>query len=1387
MGDWEHLGVDIGAVSIGLAVLRDGALVSRAYSYHHGDIPNTLKAMIGDLGLTRARLGLTGRGAKRLAAGRRVNDVVAMVEGVKWAAPRLPRSVLLIGGENVLVITLRADGSYSGHEINTDCASGTGVFLDQQAIRLGCSTSRLAELAAAFSGSPPSIATRCAVFAKTDLIHSQQQGHAVDAIAAGLCDGVAQSLADTLFKDRTGLGKLAAAGGGALNARVIFALEKILGRKISVLPNAEVIPAIGAARLAGEEVRLDSLWGEQTRCAGEESLLNPPLVLERTDYPDFQSETTWSEGGIEVAVYEGWACGGKTGAYLGIDVGSTSTKLMVTDGAQPLLGLYTYTRSAPVQAVQRLFATLSTMEERRGAKLAWRGVGTTGSGRKLVGELIQADLIVNEISAHARAAVSLDPAVDTVIEIGGQDSKFIRVHNGAVVQAILNYICAAGTGSFIEEQAARLEVPLKDYSGLALGRRGPVISDRCTVYMERDLSRLLAEGWPREDLLASVLHSVRDNYLIRVVGQAKVGRRVCFQGATGRNKALVAAFEASLQTPIRVSRFCHLAGALGVCLLLEERKAARTRFVGLGFSSWTHLQRSEVCAFCRNHCRITVVEAGKERAAWGFMCGREYEDGSRKERPLPFPSVANVYKQVNDAGLQAGRSRARRQPTIGLPQALGIVEYGRLWEDFFSRLGFRTITSPQGKDILSRGKACAQSEFCSPILLAHGHADWLGEKGVDFIFFPILLHGPRAPADPARSFYCYYTAHVPVLLRNSPLLRGAGRLLSPVLDLRLEPGKTAASLFRSLGRALGLSKEEIRRAFEASWGTFGRAQKDLLSAGRESLREIEENNELGVVLLGRPYNLLDRTLNQKVPDLVQQHGGRVLTAEMLDLESLDPGHASDYSTRTHWHYGQRILRATEYIGREPRLFPVYVTNFRCSPDAFITSHFKEIMERQGKPYLIIQLDELSSEVGTETRIEAALESFRNWKRGEPRAPGPVVFAALSKDKTWILPHLDDTAMVLARSVFRRFGYEAVISEESQETIVKGLKLVGGGECVPTGAVLGGIVQTVKKNGLAPERTAALIPSSLWSCNFPQIPIAVKMGLSKAGLDGLEVFTTGVTNQKLPALLEIAFFKTYILGGLLNKMTARIRPREKTKGEAEAVKRTALARLSRAILDNRGLPETFREAVRDFAAIPVIPGDGRRPRLAILGDLYVVCNSTFNQHVEEAIEAAGGEALPSSFVEISHYGYLNKVDRSLKDRDLDAAAKARALLAFVRYHDRRWTKEAAPVLGNGHPAMDGRALQNLRRMGIPAELDGETPQNIAMIFYYLQHLRPDGFVHINPLYCCPGAVSSALLKWVEKEHGIPVINLFYDGLRNPNENLEPYVFYLRQKKEGQPPP
>jgi predicted CoA-substrate-specific enzyme activase len=1388
MNDDLRIGVDIGAVTIGLAVLEGRRLVARDYRFHRGEIRRTLAQMTGGVGLRQGRLALSGRGARVFPEVPRVHDVVAAVEGAKWAAAKPPDSLLLVGGESVMLIRLAADGSYAAHEVNTDCASGTGVFLDQQAARLGMSTEQFSELAARFSGTPPSIATRCAVFAKTDLVLSQQKGHSLAGMAAGLGDGVARCLAETLIKDPAMAGAIAMAGGVALNRRVVTALEQIVGRRIEVLPQAVVIPAIGAALVAADRVDLAKLETEIREGARESLPLNPELALVRSAYPAGDGARTWREGDIEITLYEDLVPGRTYRVFLGLDIGSTSTKLALTEGSRVLVGLYTYTRSAAVRAVQRLLGALTDLAARQGVKFVWRAAGTTGSGRQLIGRLIHADLVVNEISAHAKAACSLDPDVDTIIEIGGQDSKFIRVQNGAVVQAIMNYICAAGTGSFIEEQAERLAVPLSEYAALAMGRKGPVISDRCTVHMERDLSRLLADGWPKEELLASVLHSVRDNYLMRVVGQAKIGERVCFQGATARNKALVAAFEVALGRAIHVSPQCHLAGAIGVCLLLRDSGAEKTSFTGPEFAGRPVDQRSEECLLCRNRCAITVVSAGGENVAWGFQCGREYEDASYKEKTLPFEPILKTYRRIFEPvpEPESRPSASPRSERIGLPNALPMVEFLPFWEDFFRRLGFAVIISPQEKGRLKEGKSAARAEFCSPMLLAHGHSSWLAENGADFIFFPIFFQGPWPRDNRARSFFCYYASYLPVLLGGSAEEPRSQRFISPVIDFQAGPEKIVGSLSRSLGGRLALSRSDVRNAFDESWSRFLRQREGLAAHGRRVLAELEREDATAVVLLGRPYNFLDPSLNQGISELIQQRGCRVLTQDMLAGDEAGARATQHLQANIHWHYGRRILQALESVVANERLFPVYLTNFRCSPDAFLITYFRDLMEARRKPYLVLQLDELSSEVGYQTRIEAGLESFRNSQRRPPAAVPSFSLSPFTRNKTWILPHIDDAAITLSQAALRRLGFEAIPSGETHGTVVRGLKLVGGGECVPTAAILGSIIETIRKEQLPPDRTAVLVPSSVVSCNFPQIPLALQAGLRRVGLEEVKIFTTGLTRRSLPRDLEFLLLRVYIMAGLLHRLTAKVRPYEAVPGEAERTKRRGLQTLSRAILERRDLLESFRGVVEDFARVRRVRESVERPRLAILGDLYVVCNSAFNSSVEEAIERAGGEAVPASFIDISHFSFLNSFDKCLITGNYKGAAGAKAVHMFIGYHEKRFREAARGVLGVVRPLMDRRLMRELRRLGIPPELEGETAQNTLQILYALRYLQPDAFVHINPLFCCPGLISTALFRRLEERTGVPVIHLFYDGIHSPNENLEPYIHYLKERRKFRGP-
>ena len=359
-----------------------------------------------------------------------------------------------------------------------------------------------------------------------------------------------------------------------------------------------------------------------------------PLRLKLSDYPDFSSEKKYEYSAfdpedmypVEVDIYEKLVPSNKYEVYMGIDIGSTSTKAVLIDRYRKVLaGFYTRTAGRPVHAVRKLFASIDDVIEKNAIRSKDHRGRDHRRRKEIFGKIIGADIIIDEITAHARAAFELNPEVDTIIEIGGQDSKFTTLRKGLVTFSAMNNVCAAGTGSFIEEQALKLRCPLSDYSSRAEGKRAPIASDRCTVFMERDINHYLSEGYSVDEALASVLHSIRENYLTKVAIESSIGNTICFQGATAKNKALIAAFEQRLNKPIHVSRYCHLTGALGVALMLIEQDAKESRFKGIQLYKKDIPVKSEVCELCTNHCKITIADVDGERVAYGFLCGRDYD------------------------------------------------------------------------------------------------------------------------------------------------------------------------------------------------------------------------------------------------------------------------------------------------------------------------------------------------------------------------------------------------------------------------------------------------------------------------------------------------------------------------------------------------------------------------------------------------------------------------------------------------------------------------------------------------------------------------------------------------------------------------------------------
>ncbi len=532
MLDPEVLGVDVGSVSAA-AVLVDGSgtAVKTGYRYHRGKVRSTLSSLIDEICEVPVRVVAVTSSSPCLLEGASTFDAqVSLMASCRQFCPDA-RSILFVGGERFGLIRLDEKGAYRGARTNSSCAAGTGSFLDQQARRLGLSSAaELARRALAGSGQPPRISTRCAVFARTDLVHAQQEGFAVEEICDGLCRGLAQNIADTLFGGEPPLGPIVLAGGVAQNEAVRRHLERIIGAPLVTVPQAPLFGALGAALCAlGQgalgEPHLPLLVDQE----GTRQYHFPPLQFETAPAPAAQPRIyalgTYAERHpVEVEQFSpAWP--GEVTARLGIDIGSTSTKaILVNEQGRPYAGFYTRTLGSPLTAVQAIGAAIESAASECGTRWRITGVGVTGAGRAFIGAVVKADLVVDEITAHARAAYALDPTIDTIIEIGGQDAKFTTMRDGMVTFSHMNTVCAAGTGSFLEEQAERMGCSLADYERLVHGARAPLSSDRCAVFMERDINTFLAQGFATEEILAAALYSVRENYLTKVARGAGSAR-----------------------------------------------------------------------------------------------------------------------------------------------------------------------------------------------------------------------------------------------------------------------------------------------------------------------------------------------------------------------------------------------------------------------------------------------------------------------------------------------------------------------------------------------------------------------------------------------------------------------------------------------------------------------------------------------------------------------------------------------------------------------------------------------------------------------------------------------------------------------------------------------
>ena len=1386
------LGIDIGSVSLSLVQMDLSGRIRRAiYRPHRGQVRDCLVNAGKDFDLSDVR-GIGCTSSSFLMTGKVLiyNPQVAFITAAR-ALCKEARSILVVGAEKFMVIKLSSDGTYESTLTNSSCAAGTGSFLDQQSLRLNLSgAEELSRIAMQNTGPIPEIASRCAVFAKTDLIHAQQQGYGIEAICDSLCKGLALNIADTLFSKEPPAEPVLFIGGVSKNAAVIKHLEAQINSGLLHHEHSHLFGSIGVCYLLAKEKLLQDP-GSYTSLDAillpedlEKEYFYKPLVLSLSEYPDFSADESYRftpaisghTVDVEADLYVSPEKNTVHRVFLGIDIGSTSTKAMIIDEkGSPLAGFYTYTAGRPLEAVKAILEAISDNIKRKKIKLEFLGVGTTGSGRKFIGKIIHADRIIDEITAHAKAAYELHPETDTIIEIGGQDAKFTLMHQGRVTFSQMNAVCAAGTGSFLEEQARKLGCELSDYSEKSGGVIAPMASDRCTVFMERDISQLLNKGYSVSEILATALHSVRENYLKKVALEASIGEHICFQGATAKNKSLVAAFEQKLNRKIYVSKYCHLTGALGTALLLREENLSGSRFRGLSIFKTDIPVTNEPCELCSNHCSISLATIQGETEAYGFMCGRDYH--TKKYVRSGFSGLDPLEKR-NSLFVHKPQPANKKGPVIGIPASLHLFEELYLWKKFFGNLSIRVVTSENYLNPVKSGKRIAGAEFCAPVDSMYGSALFLAERA-DYLFIPVILQARDKPDNAMRNF-CYYTQFSSALIHALKVNGIQERCLSPLLDFSKGTDDIARKLFHCLRAIIPpeIIYPVMKRAFKEALEDYLDKKKKLVDIFKN---EFNPQKDLSVVLLGRPYVILSKSMNKGIPDIFAGMGIKIFFQDMIPVDDGYPEQVELQLDKIPWYFAAKILETARVVAAKPNLYPVLVTAFKCAPDSFIIEYFKKIMHAFGKPYLILQIDEHDSNTGYETRIEAAIRSFRNHAASPVEITGTEVVKVMLypetkiNGKTLLFPNWDSLVAPLLVANLRRAGIDVRLMHPDGLTIRKSMAR-NTGQCLPLNIITQEFIDYVEYHGLKPENTMLWMADSKLSCNLPLYPSYIKSLLESygKGFEKADVYLGQVSNMDISLTTCYYTYFAYMLGGLIRRLGCRIRPYETVRGMTDEAIEKSIPILMDAFLGIRAMDDAVAEATALFGTIP--KREGHKPRVAIFGDFYVRDNDIMNQDLIHAIEDAGGEVVTTPYNDYVRITFENAIRRLAGRGEYYKIGQYRIILGFLKIIEDKYYKYFKPYLGK-KPVIQPRKLEkHLSAFNVKPYHSGESFDNILKIFYILEN-HPDIslFVQTNPSFCCPSLVTEAMTSEIKRITGIPVVTITYDGTTEyKNDVIVPYL-------------
>ena len=1253
MTDNFKVGIDIGSTTIKVVVLNaEERIVYKHYARHFSDIPTALvenlTALRDIVGPSRFRFALTGSAGMGIAQRLQlpfVQEVIAAATAVKKLIPQTDTMVEL-GGEDAKIMYF---GSAPEERMNGVCAGGTGAFIDHMAALLNTDAKGLNDLAAG-SKRIYTIASRCGVFAKTDIQALMNDGASREDIAKSIFQAVVNQTIGNLAQGREIDGNVAFLGGPLyflpeLKKRFVETLKMDPEKVVNVEDGAYFVAMGAALSEEAKELEFKDLTVNLDKAeAGHGITRDERLALFRSgaEYEAFierHNKDKVKRG--DLSVYEG-------PVYVGIDAGSTTTKIVAIGKDKEILYTdYGSNQGSPLKIViKELTGLYKAMPET--AYIA--GCLTTGYGEKIVKAALHADAGEVETFAHYRAAYEFCPEVTCVLDIGGQDMKCFQIKNGNIGKITLNEACSAGCGSFIENFAQGLGMTASEFADKAMDSKTPVdLGTRCTVFMNSRVKQAQKEGAPLADISAGIGLSVIKNALFKVMqlkDTRELGDHIVVQGGTFYNNAVLRNMEKLLGMDVIRPDIAGLMGAYGAAILsleqteqeaaiaLREGKAAVPRPVSSllkaeELENFTVTTKSYRCNGCGNHCLVTMQT---------FPDGGRYFTGNRCERgegkPKNTNKAPNIYEYKYERVFRCEPLKNAKRGRIGIPRVLNMYEDFPFWAAFFTKLGYEVVLSGKSSaQVYYKGMSTIPSDsLCYPAKLVHGHVMDLVEKGVKKIFYPCLPYNMEDEVNRTGNHYnCPVVASYAENIRNNmDVLRNEDiKFMEPFLPIN-DPKKMYLRLTEAFVSE-NIPASEIKEAMEAGYKELEQYREDVRQKGKEILQISKEKNIPVILLVGRPYHL-DPEINHGIPEMIQSYNLAIVSED--SVYHMDTP-KDELSIVNQWSYHARLYHAASFAASHPEVNLIQLSSFGCGLDAITTNQVREIMEGHQRLYTMIKLDEVSNLGAARIRLRSLLAvlSRRHVPDYQPLVMEERAFFTrdCKETHTILAPQMAPIHFNLVTHVLNRYGYKVVIPETPKEEAINlGLQYVQNDMCYPAIVVIGQMLQAIKSGKYDPDHTSIVLFQTCGACRATNYMNLLRRALRNAGYPQVPVFACWGLEQDAFRLNPSGFkdvAKAIIYGDLLQNVTNRMRPYELIPGSTDRLYEKWLKKCKDE-LDNGNFLQyrkTIQNLVKEFDAIPLVPNLWK-PKVGVVGEILVEYHPVANNHLEKVLAREGAEVV-----------------------------------------------------------------------------------------------------------------------------------------------------------------